>query len=302
MPAALPLPKISTNVRFAAARLLAPDLAAAWAERLFLTPPRPRYAESSALDLIDARAGSIEHKGRFIATWTWGARSPQGTPAVLLAHGWGGNAAQMRAFAYPLLSAGFRVVAYDQPAHGLSEGKLTALPDFADVLTAMAWRHGPVRAVVAHSLAGAAVALAAARGLPLAKAVLVAPPADLVGYSRRFARWHWFPEGVRRSMQTAIEERYGVRWEEIELSRLAPRLSSAALVIHDRNDRMVAWAQGASFARLWPGARLMSTDRLGHRRILVDEGVTRAAADFIAGRARVAERAVPALPSPAPLY
>src|SRR4051812_648726 len=202
MPASLLLPQISTNVRFTAARLLAPAFAGAAAERLFLTPPRPRYAAQSVLDLIDARAGSIEHKGRFIATWTWGHRAPQGTPTVLLAHGWGGNAVQMRAFAYPLLTAGFRVVAYDQPAHGISEGRLTALPDFAAVMPAVAGRYGPVRAVVAHSLAGAAVALAASRGLPLAKAVLVSPPADLVGYSRRFARWHWFPEAVRRSMQT----------------------------------------------------------------------------------------------------
>ena len=302
MPATLSLPKISTNVRFAAARLIAPDLAAAWAERLFLTPPRPRYAAQSALDLIDAHAGSIEHKGRFIGTWTWGHRAPMGTPTVLLAHGWGGNASQMRAFAYPLLSAGYRVVAYDQPAHGISEGKLTALPDFADVMAAVAWRYGSVRAVVAHSLAGVATALAAARGLPLEKAVLVSPPADLVGYSRRFARWHWFPEAVRRSMQTAIEERYGVRWEELELARLAPRLSASALVIHDRDDRMVHWAQGANFARLWPGARLMSTDGLGHRRILADEAVTRAAADFIAGRSQVASATAPALPTPAPLY
>jgi pimeloyl-ACP methyl ester carboxylesterase len=302
MPASLLLPQISTNVRFAAARLLAPAFAGAAAERMFLTPPRPRYAAQSAIDLIDARAGSIEHKGRFIATWTWGARAPRGTPTVLLAHGWGGNASQMRAFAYPLLSAGYRVIAYDQPAHGISEGKLTGLPDFADVMTEVAARHGAVRAVVAHSLGGAAVALAAARGLHLEKAVLVAPPSDMVGYSRRFARWHWIPERVRRSMQTAIEERYGVRWEELDVARLAPRLSAGALVIHDRDDRMVHWTQGANFARRWPGARLMSTDGLGHRRILADEGVTRAAAEFIAGRSHVASAAMPALPNPAPLY
>jgi pimeloyl-ACP methyl ester carboxylesterase len=302
MSASLLLPKISTNVRFTAARLIAPGLAGAFAERLFLTPPRPRYAAQSALDLIDARAGSIEHKGRFIATWTWGARAPRGTPTVLLAHGWGGNATHMRAFVFPLLSAGYRVVAYDQPAHGISEGKLTAMPDFADVMSEIAGTYGSVRAVVAHSLAGAAVALAAARGVPFEKVVLVSPPSDLVGYSRRFARWHWIPEGVRRSMQTAIEERYGVRWEELDLARLAPRLSAAALVIHDRDDRLVHWAQGAYFARRWPRARLMSTDGLGHRRILADEAVTRAAADFIAGRSQIAERAVPALPDPAPLY
>ena len=38
----LSLPQISTNVRFAATALFAPDLAGAWAERLFLTPPQPK--------------------------------------------------------------------------------------------------------------------------------------------------------------------------------------------------------------------------------------------------------------------
>jgi len=118
MPASLSLPRISTNVRFAASALLFPELAGAWAERLFLTPPRPRDAAASSLDLIDAKSSLLEHKGRAIATWTWGARSRE-APAVLLAHGWGGHAAQMRAFVFPLLSAGYRVVAFVQPAHGV---------------------------------------------------------------------------------------------------------------------------------------------------------------------------------------
>jgi hypothetical protein len=54
-------------------------------------------------------------------------------------------------------------------------------------------------------------------------------------------------------------------------------------VIHDRSDRMTPWTHGQTVARLWPGARLMLTDGLGHGRILRDEGVTLAAAEFIAG-------------------
>jgi len=103
-------------------------------------------------------------------------------------------------------------------------------------------------------------------------------------------------------MQRAIEERYGVLWEDLEVQRVAPRLSAQALVIHDRDDRMTPWAQGARVASLWHGARLLSTKGLGHRRILADEHVTRAAADFIAGRSAVAALAAPALPNPAPLY
>ena len=279
MSATFSLPQISTNVRFAASALLFPEFSASLAERRFLTPPRRRDAAATALDLIDARSSVLEHKGRHIAMWRWGARE---APAVLLVHGWGGNAAQMRGFVFPLLGAGLRVIAYDQPAHGVSEGRLTGLPDFADVLAEVAWHHGGVRAVIGHSLGGTAAALAhALNKAELRKIVLVSPPSDLVGYSRRFARWHWIPEPVRDSMQAAIEERYGLRWSELELARLAPRLAAQALVIHDRGDRVVPWKQGEQFARHWQGARLISTEGLGHRRILADEAVTQAAADFV---------------------
>lgn len=300
MPASLRLPRISTNVRFAASAMLFPELAGAWAERLFLTPPRSRDAAATALDLIDARASFVQHKGRAIATWRWGGRE---APAVLLAHGWGGHAAQMRAFVFPLLSAGFRVIAYDQPAHGVSEGRLTGLPDFADVLAEVAAYYGGVRAVIGHSLGAAAAALALAnRKASVETVVLVSSPADMIGYSRRFARWHWMPETVRRAMQTAIEERYGVLWESLDVRRLATRLKARALVIHDRDDRVVPWTQGAQVASHWPGARLLSTDGLGHRRILEDDFVTRAAEDFISGRSGIVHPAATALPLPAPLY
>jgi pimeloyl-ACP methyl ester carboxylesterase len=278
MPLSASLPKISTNVRFAAGALLAPDFAEAWAERLFLTPPRTADGASSAIDLIDARSRFIEHRGRLLATWHWGKAD---APAVVLAHGWGGHAAQLRAFAFPLLQAGYRVVTFDQPAHGVSEGRLTALPDFADVLTAVAASHGGVRAVIAHSLGAMAAALALARGWPLERVVLISPPSDLVGYSRHFARFHWIPEAVRDAMQAAVEERYGVRWAELELARLAPKLNTPALVIHDRDDRVVPWSQGAGFALSWRGARFMTTHGLGHTRILRDDTVTQAAATFI---------------------
>jgi pimeloyl-ACP methyl ester carboxylesterase len=282
MPATLPLPQISTNVRLAASRLLFPEFAGALAERLFLTPPVPRDAAASALDLIDARSNVLVHKGRHIMTWRWGSLD---APAVLLVHGWGGHAAQMRAFVFPLLAAGYRVIAYDQPAHGVSEGRLTGLPDFADVLAEVVWHHGEVRAVIGHSLGATAAAMAHAwNKADIRKIVLVSAPSDMIGYSRRFARWHWMPEPMRRSMQAAIEERYGLRWEELELARVAPRLSAEVLVIHDKDDRTVPWKQGAAFAQQWRGAKLITTEGLGHRRILEDASVTQAAAAFICDR------------------
>jgi pimeloyl-ACP methyl ester carboxylesterase len=293
------LHRISTNVRFLTGSLLLPEYAAALAERLFLTPPKLRLPQSTFFDFLDAHSGFVEYRGRNLATWRWG--SPE-APAVLLAHGWGGYAAQMRGFVPRLLAEGYRVIAYDQPAHGLSEGKLTGLPDFAGALAAVAASQGGVKHVIAHSLGAVAAALAITRGLELESAVLVSPPSDLVGYSRQFARWTWMPERLRRKMQAAIEERYGLRWFELEIPRIAPRLRTPALVIHDHGDGVVPWTQGAALASAWPGARLLSTVGLGHGRILGSDIATRAAADFIAGKSLVASPAAPEVPVPAPIY
>jgi len=298
-------PLNSTNVRFMfqtvlqrlalrTSAALQPALADALAERLFLTPP-PARPSDALIDLSDGRAATVVYRGRRLATWQWG---PDAAPAVVLAHGWGGRAAQMRYFVYPLRAAGFRVIAYDQPAHGRSEGRLSGLPDFAGALTRVIQNGGHVHAVIAHSLAAPALAYAIANGLNLESAVLVSPPSDLVGYSRRFARWYRMPERLRSAMQAAIEERFGVRWACFELERLAPRLAGRALVIHDADDRQVPIGQGRRIAQAWPGARLLETRGLGHARILSADPVVRAAADFIAGRSQVAGRAADLLPSP----
>jgi pimeloyl-ACP methyl ester carboxylesterase len=307
----LPRPaQISTNVRFLfqtlrrglalrASALVTPALAGVLAERMFLTPPRPRGGPSAFFDFLDARSSFVAHRGRHIATWRWG---PMEAPAVLLVHGWGGTAAQLRGFVAPLLAAGYRVIAYDQPAHGLSEGRLTGLPDFARVVGAVVRHHGGVHAVIAHSLGAAGVAVAMAHGLRLARAVLIAPPSDFIGFTHRFARWHWMPERVREIMQSAIEERFGVRMADLEVSRLAPHLQAPVLVIHDRGDTVMPWQQGEAIARAWPGARLQNTAGLGHHRILKAQTTVQGAVDFIGGRSGVARPATRALPDPAPLY
>jgi pimeloyl-ACP methyl ester carboxylesterase len=279
--------------------LLAPDLARLWAEHLFLSPPRADFPAEQPAEFRGARVRLLTHRGRRIATWSWGLDN---RAAVVLVHGWGGSAVQMGSLVSPLLAEGLRVVAFDQPAHGLSGGSLTGLPDLAEVLAEVAREHGGVRAVVAHALGGPATALAVARGLPVERVVLLSASSDLVGYSRRFARWHWIPESVRRAMQAAIEERFGVRWAEMEIGRLASCLAAQALLIHDRDDRVVPWTQGRDLAEHWLGARLLLTDGLGHVRILRDERVVRAVADFVAGRSGVANQALPPIPYPAPMY
>lgn len=62
----------------------------------------------------------------------------------------------------PLVSAGFKVVAFDAPAHGESSGRTTDLVESASAIAAVAAHTGPLHAVLAHSF-GASMALYAQR-------------------------------------------------------------------------------------------------------------------------------------------
>jgi hypothetical protein len=75
------------------------------------------------------------------------------------------------------------------------------------------------------------------------------------------------------------------------VTRLAPALHTEVLVIHDRGDGEVPWQHGHAIARAWPGARVLDTDGLGHRRILRDPLVVSAAVEFLASHAVCAGRA-----------
>src|SRR6188474_1182869 len=70
-----------------------------------------KSADQAILDL--GTNDRILFEGGELAVTTWGSSGPK----ILLMHGWGGSRAQMTGFVGPLLSAGYRVVAYDQPAH-----------------------------------------------------------------------------------------------------------------------------------------------------------------------------------------
>ncbi len=115
--------------------------------QVFFSPSR--YEEkSSDREMIEwGNNYRIPFDGGELAVTTWGSSGS----SVLLMHGWGGARAQMTGFVDPLLFAGYRVVAYDQPAHGESGGTMTNLLEIAPSMDLIAKQEGPFHAVIAHS-------------------------------------------------------------------------------------------------------------------------------------------------------
>jgi pimeloyl-ACP methyl ester carboxylesterase len=253
---------------------VAPSIAARWAETLFCTPPGRRERDEGFI--ATGSRFTLESQGQRLACWEWGSG-----PAAVLVHGWGSRASRLGGLASALVDAGFRVVAYDAPAHGESTGRIASLPEFSRALTDVAEAVGPIHGLVGHSLGGAAMALAMRHGVVARRAVLIAPPADVRIFSDHFARTLAIPPAVQQTMHRNLERRLGIVWDELHIPTIVRELPAAALVIHDRDDADVPFAHGEKIVGAWAGSRLESTTGLGHRTLLRDPAVIAWSVEFL---------------------
>jgi pimeloyl-ACP methyl ester carboxylesterase len=254
---------------FRAASAVAPRAAERQAAALFLSPPRKRRSDPPPEDATAGRYALTVRDGEMrIAAWSWGSG-----PAVLLAHGWGGCAADMAPLAEALQQAGYRAILFDFPAHGRSAGRRTNMVEWLRAIRAVAAAMGPLHALAGHSFGGAAVALALAElGLDARGAVLIAPALGPVYFLEQF-----------RGMTGHIARTIGREPASLDAREAAATLRVPGLVVHDPGDRDVPWSHGESIAQAWPGSRLVRAEGLGHRRLLRDPATLAAATEFIAG-------------------
>lgn len=287
--------KNSTNGRFLAAKLatirsglalaseLAPDRAAAWAERLFRTPLRYPQPESEKLTLAGGRPYLLRGKlasGRRVKvmTWTFGEG-----PLVLLTHGWAGRGGQLQAMIAPLVASGFSVLVYDAPGHGLSAGKTASVVDFAQTVIELDRQLGPVHAIIGHSLGGSAALLATELGLSPRAVVTIGSPTAPASYADRFQEVTGLGEEIMAKVVARLEERYGVTLAELDLAQ-KPQLAAGVptLVIHDRTDGDVPVGEAGRLAAALDAPEVLVTEGLGHRRVLRDRVVIDRIVGFLA--------------------
>lgn len=258
-----------------------PALAVRAASRLFLTPLPPKWLARGTSWSADWTVSPLPFEDAAVTLYEHGGAGP----VVLLAHGWGGHAGQMKTLAVGLVAAGLRPIIMEMPAHGRSAGLQSNLPQFAraiDYVVARLAENGrPVQALVAHSLGASAAAFATARNLPVGRLVLVAPAASPPAYTRMFAHIFGLSERTRAAMQRRIEGREGVLMHHFEPPFLGARICQPLLVVHDRNDTINPFSDGQAYASAVAHAQLMETEGLGHRAVLKDPAVVAKVTNFI---------------------
>lgn len=257
--------------------VLSPKLAAHWLYRLWFRTPRYTEPTRETRWLAQAEQFTVNHDGSLLAAYRWGKG-----PAVLLVHGWSGRAGQMGAFAAPLVAAGFQVIAFDAPGHGRSADHCTDIFRWTKALYAISAQIGPLRGIVAHSFGVLVTALALRQGLVAKKIVCISSPTDARFLVEQFYRTLHIPQRIQRLFEQRLKHQFGADvWQRIAADNNVRDLDTPALIIHDENDLDIPWYLGKQLADVWPGAKFMLTQGLGHRRVLRDKDVIQKVVDFI---------------------
>jgi pimeloyl-ACP methyl ester carboxylesterase len=246
----------------------------------FFSPPQ--YEVKSADREIIERGNSyrIPCQSGGLAVTTWGDRGP----AVLLMHGWGGARAQMTGFVKPLLSAGYRVVAYDQPAHGESDGKMTNILEIAPTMDLISKREGNFDAVIAHSFGTLITSYALVnRFLPHpSRLVYFGAFNRLLDSLPRFQALTNLPEEIIDGLRKMIYENFGEGvLDMINNQTLTAQINVPALMFHDVADNVTPVEDSRAISNVWKSAQFIETTGLGHRGALQSEEIHNQVVKFL---------------------
>jgi pimeloyl-ACP methyl ester carboxylesterase len=234
------------------------------AYQAFFSPSK--YELKSGDEEILARGSNyrLPFDGGELAVTTWGNSGP----TVLLMHGWGGSRAQMTRFVDPLLSAGNRVVAYDQPAHGDSDGKTTNLLEIAPTMDVIVRQEGNFDAIIAHSFGTLITSYALVnRNFPHpSRLVYFGAFNRLMDSLPRFQVISGLPDEIIDGFRGMLYENFGRGvLEAIVHEKLAPQIDIPALMFHDVTDNVTPVEDSRAIAKVWKSAQYNETEGLGHR-------------------------------------
>jgi pimeloyl-ACP methyl ester carboxylesterase len=197
----------------------------------------------------------------------WFVSSGVDAPAVVVLHGWGGNAAHMLALAPAINEAGLHSLFLDARNHGLSEhdDHVSMLKFAEDLGTAVEYlrQRDDVTdvAVIAHSVGAAAAIYHASYNDDVSAVVAVASfahPGELMDENLPL------PRPIRWAVLWAVETMIGKGFDGIAPRARVPHVAAPLLLVHGEQDDIVPVADSYELAELGVDTELVIVPEGAH--------------------------------------
>lgn len=259
---------------------LAPSLMVKLAYKT-LTNPQIKKLRKHELQFLDtAQKKKIPFGDFSIQTYEWGMR---GDEKILLIHGWEGQAGNFTDIIQVLLKNNYHVIAFDAPSHGFSSTGKTSLFEFSDLVAKMIKEQG-CKKLISHSFGGVATTYALFRNpdIQINKYLLLTTPDSFKQRIDDVAKFVGINDKVKTLLIKKLESEIQVNVADANVSSFVKEINvEKALIIHDKNDKVIPFAQSKNVYENWPACDFKAIEGTGHFRILRTPEVIQDIIDFM---------------------
>ena len=265
------------RTKFKTLGMVSPPVAGKLAFDLFCTP-YPKYKKRKApaifnqgkpLHITVVGDGIIKTGKTIIHGFEWKPSKPNGQN-VLIVHGYASYFYKFDQYIQPLLKKGFRVIGFDAPGHGLSEGKHINIIIYKHAIEQIIKEIGPIDHFIGHSLGAITLAMIAEtiENPTKHKFVLIAPATKTTTtFERYFNMMHLSP-AIRAAFNELVEKGSGLPITYFEADRAIENYAGDLLWVHDREDLVCPFEDLVEFQKKAPkNIKFLITNGLGHNKV-----------------------------------
>lgn len=258
------------RTKFKTLSKLAPATAGRMAFDLFCTP-YPKYKKRKAPAIFNhARNLTVVMKDKTkIKGFEWQSNSPNGQ-TVLIAHGYASFAYKFEHYITPLLKMGYRVLAFDAPGHGQSEGKHINVVVYQEAIEQIMQQCGPVNHFIGHSLGALTLSMIAEQiDRPNErKFVLIAPATKTTTTFDNFFKMMHFNQVTKDAFINQVLSLTAHKVEYFASDRALANYKGPLLWVHDQEDLVCPYKDLEEFQKNAPNnVEFLITNGLGHNKV-----------------------------------
>ena len=221
----------------------------------------------------------MSFNGFDIALYEWKG----GDDAVLLVHGWEGQAGNFTDLVERLREKNYTIIAFDGPSHGFSSGGKTSLFEFTELVSELLARYKTSK-IVSHSFGGVATAFALDknRHIEIEKYCLLTTPDRFLDRINDVAEQVGITEKVKQRLIKRLESETGMEAASMNVSDYLKKANvKKALIIHDKDDKQIPFSFSRRVQEGWPVCEIEEIEGTGHFRMLRTDFVLDRVVEFL---------------------
>ncbi len=250
----------------------------------FMSNPNVRKLRDFEEVILDQATRERFAFGDFeLQSYTWGNPNNK---AILLIHGWEGQAGNFGALVDVLLEKGYYVISYDGPSHGRSSKGNTSMFELGAVAAFFIKKYRATT-LVSHSFGSVAsmYGLIGNPDLVIQKWLIVTTPYNFRDRIQGVADFLGVTNRTIDKVITMVEKDTGESIDVINVDDYSVRIKDNfkdALLVHSKSDKILPIEDSRKVQQaLAPSARLIELDNLGHYSILWSDELKKIAVDYL---------------------